>query len=416
LRAGASLTQIRGLPRRGVLLGIRHVWEAPVGSERTSVGLDVHARSVVAAAIDGVTGQVFRARLTPDYGQVVRWVQALPGPAAVAYEAGPTGFGLARALAAQGIRCEVAAPSKLQRPSGDRVKTDARDAMHLARLLRLDEVTSVTVPSVAQEAARDVVRAREDCRGDLMRARHRLSKLLLRNGTVYYGGTAWTGVHDRWLRQQAQQLGSPAARVAFDECYDAVVSVGARRDRLDCAIGAMAADSEFTAVTRRLGCLRGISILTGFALAVEIGDWSRFTGNSIGSYVGLVPSEYSSGASRVQGSITKTGNGHARMLLVEAAWHHQKHYRPGKAMRERWDLAPAAARARGDAGNRRLHARWVRFNERGKRHVIANVAVARELAGWCWSLAVMPDDPVDLLVASRPIALDGPRRTGTFMR
>ncbi|WP_295700189.1 transposase [Lapillicoccus sp.] len=129
-------------------------------------------------------------------------------------------------------------------------------------------------------------------------------------------------------------------------------------------------------------------------------DWSRFTGTSIGSYVGLVPSEYSSGASRVQGSITKTGDGHARMLLVEAAWHHQKPYRPGKAMRERWDLAPAAARARGDAGNRRLHARWVRFNERGKWHVIANVAVARELAGWCWSLAVMPDEPLDLLVAS----------------
>jgi len=387
-----------------------------VGSERTSVGLDVHARSVVAAAIDGVTGEVFRVRLTPDYGQVVRWVQALPGPAAVAYEAGPTGFGLARALAAQGIRCEVAAPSKLQRPSGDRVKTDARDAMHLARLLRLEEVTSVTVRSVAQEAARDMVRAREDCRGDLMRARHRLSKLLLRYGIVYYGDTAWTGVHDRWLRQQAYQLGSPAARVAFDECYDAVVSVGARRDRLDAAIGVMAADSEFTAVTRRLGCLRGISTLTGFALAVEIGDWARFAGNSIGSYVGLVPSEYSPGASRVQGSITKTGNGHVRMLLVEAAWHHQKQYRPGKAMRERWDLAPAAARARGDAGNRRLHARWVRFNERGKRHVIANVAVARELAGWCWSLAVMPDDPLDLLVASRPIALDGPRRTATVMR
>ena len=117
----------------------------------------MHARSVVAAAIDGETGEVFRARLTPDYGQVVRWVQGLPGPAAVVYEADPTGFGLARALGAQGIRCEVAAPSKLQRPSGDRVKTDARDAMHLARLLRLDEVTSVRVPSVVQEAARDMV-------------------------------------------------------------------------------------------------------------------------------------------------------------------------------------------------------------------------------------------------------------------
>lgn len=358
-------------------------------SERTSVGLDVHARSVVAAAIDGVTGEVFKARLTPDFQDVLRWVDGLPGPVAATYEAGPTGFGLHRALTAAGVRCEVAAPSKLQRPSGDRVKTDQRDALHLARLLRLDEVTSVTVPSVGQEAARDLVRAREDARGDLMRARHRLSKLLLRNGIVYYGGQAWTGRHDAWLRQQ--HLGMPAARLAFDSDYDAVLSVGARRDRLDEAITAMAAESEFTEVTHRLGCLRGISTLTGFALAVEIGDWSRFTGASIGSYVGLVPTEYSSGASRVQGGITKTGNGHARRLLVEAAWHHQPRYIAGKSMRDRWDLAPAAARARGDAGNRRLHQQWVRFNDRGKRHVIANVAVARELAGWCWSLAVMDD-------------------------
>jgi len=181
----------------------------------------------------------------------------------------------------------------------------------------------------------------------------------------------------------------PAARLAFDSDYDAVLTVAARRDRLDAAITVMAGDSEFTDVVHRLGCLRGISTLTGFALAVEIGDWSRFTGASIGSYVGLVPSEYSSGASRVQGGITKTGNGHARRLLVEAAWHHQGRYTVGKTMRERWDLAPAAARARGDAGNRRLHKQWVRFNDRGKRHVVATNVIARELAGWCWSLAVM---------------------------
>jgi transposase len=351
------------------------------------VGLDVHARSVVAAAIDGVTGEVFRARLTPGYGDVLGWVHALPGPVAVAYEAGPTGFGLYRALEAAGVRCEVAAPSKLQRPSGDRVKTDQRDALHLARLLRLDEVTSVTVPSVDREGARDLVRAREDCRGDLMRARHRVSKLLLRHGIVYSGGQAWTGRHDVWLR--AQHLPTSAARMAFDSDYDAVLTVAARRGRLDEAILAMAAESEFTPLARRLGCLRGISTLTGFALAVEIGDWHRFSGTTIGSYLGLVPCEYSSGSSRVQGGITKTGNGHARRLLVEAAWHHQARYTVGKTMRDRWDLAPAAARARGDAGNRRLHSRWVRFNQRRKRPTIANVAIARELAGWCWSLAVM---------------------------
>lgn len=358
-------------------------------TERTSVGLDVHARSVVAAAIDGVTGELFKARLTPAHDHIRGWIRELPGPVAVTYEAGPTGFGLSRALTAEGIRCVVAAPSKLQRPSGDRVKTDARDAMHLARLLRLDEVTAVVVPSAEQEAARDLVRAREDCRGDLMRARHRLSKLLLRQGIVYYDGQAWTARHDGWLRRQ--RFENVGTTMTFESDYEAVITTSARRDRLDKAITTMAADSEFTPIVHNLGCLRGVSTLTAFGLAVEIGDWTRFTGNTIGSFVGLVPSEYSSGASRVQGSITKTGNTHARRLLVEAAWHHRPRYAAGKTMRDRWELASPAARARGDLGNRRLHQRWVRFNDRGKRPVIANVAVARELAGWCWSLAVIDE-------------------------
>jgi len=360
--------------------------------ERTSVGLDVHARSVAAAAIDGVTGELIQSRLTPSYDHIRSWVTGLPGPVAVAYEAGPTGFGLYRHLTAAGLRCEVVAPSKLQKPAGDRVKTDAKDAIHLARLLRLDEITPVSIPTVDQEAARDLVRAREDCRGDLMRARHRLSKLLLRHGIVYYGGNAWTGKHDTWLRTEAlAQLSAGATRLAFDSDYETVLATRARRDRLDVAIEQMAAESEFTPIVRRLGCLRGIGTLTGFALAVELGDWHRFTGNTIGSFVGLVPSEHSSGQSRSQGSVTKTGNAHARRLLVEAAWHHRPRYTVGKTLRDRWDLAPAAARARGDEGNRRLHRRWVTFIDRRKRATIANVAIARELAGWCWSLAVMED-------------------------
>jgi transposase len=362
-------------------------------TERTSVGLDVHARSVAAAAIDGVTGELFQAKLTPSYDHITSWLQDKPGPVAVAYEAGPTGFGLYRHLSAAGIRCEVVAPSKLQKPAGDRVKTDAKDAIHLARLLRLDETTPVAVPSVEQESARDLVRAREDCRGDLMRARHRLSKLLLRNGIVYFDGDAWTGKHEVWLRRDAlPQLTARTGRataLAFDNDYEAVHAALARRKRLDAAIEEMAADSEFTPVVRRLGCLRGIGALTGFALAVEVGDWHRFTGNSIGSFVGLVPTEHSSGESRSQGSITKAGNSHARRLLVEAAWHHRRRYVIGKTMRDRWDLAPAAARIRGDEGNRRLHDRWVGFIARKKRNTIADVAIARELAGWCWSLAVL---------------------------
>ncbi|SMO69714.1 IS110 family transposase [Propioniciclava tarda] len=256
-------------------------------SERTSVGLDVHARSVVAAALDTVTGEVVEARLSPDYREVLGWLAGLPGDVAVAYEAGPTGFGLYRAITQAQVRCVVAAPSKLQRPPGDRVKTDRRDALHLARLLRMDQIVAVTVPSVEQEAARDLVRAREDCRGDLMRARHRLSKLLLRHGLVYSGGAAWTGVHDRWLQQQ--RFDNAQTKATFDAYYDDLLSTTALRARLDTQIEALAADSEFTGVVRRLGCLRGVATLTAFGLAVEIGDWTRFTGNTIGAFVGLTP-------------------------------------------------------------------------------------------------------------------------------
>src|SRR5574340_1018889 len=413
------------------------MWEAPVMSHRTSVGLDVHARSVVACALDGETGEVFERRLTPDHREILEWIRSLPGSVVVSYEAGPTGFGLARSLLAAGIECLVAAPSKLQRPSGDRVKTDARDARHLARLLHLDAIVEVTIPSVEQEAARDLVRAREDVRGDLMAARHRISKLLLRQGIVYYGGAAWTGRHEAWLRSHT--FTAPGLQVAYDTAFDTMLATVDRRDRLDEAIAKMAADSPYTpVVTRlgclrgistltafglaveigdwqrltgrsigaylkmaadspytpvvtRLGCLRGISTLTAFGLAVEIGDWQRLTGRSIGAYLGLVPTESSSGTSRSQGGVTKTGNGQARRLLIEAAWHHRRPYRPGGDLRRRWDKAGPAARARGQQANRRLHGRWTGFDARRKRPVVANTAIARELAGWCWSLAVLDD-------------------------
>ncbi len=357
--------------------------------QRTSVGLDVHARSVVACGLDGDTGEVFERRLTPDHGEIVAWLNDLPGPVAATYESGPTGFVLARSINAAGIRCSVAASSKLQRPAGDRVKTDKRDARHLARLLHLGEIVEVAIPSVEQEAARDLFRAREDCRQDLMSARNRLSKLLLRKGIVYYAGTPWSSNHQRWLR--AQRFDNPALTIAYDTALETVAAVTDRRERLDAAIVATAADSMFTPVITRLGCLRGISVLTAFGLATEIGDWHRLTGRSIGAYLGLVPCEYSSGDSRTQGGLTRTGNTHARRLLIEAAWHHRKPYRPGEVMRRRWNAATPAARVRGQAGNRRLHDRWLQFDTRRKRPAVANAAVARELAGWCWSLAVMDD-------------------------
>ena len=336
---------------------------------------------------------MFERRLTPDHAEIIGWVRSLPGPAAVTYEAGPTGFGLARFLTAEGIDCRVAAPSKLQRPSGDRVKTDVRDARHLARLLHLGEIVAVTVPGVAQEAARDLVRAREDVRGDLMSARHRLSKLLLRQGIVYSGGAPGPGCTTGGCASAPSRCSTRRGWApAFDIAYDTVLATTARRDRLDAAITAMAADSSYTPVVTRLGCLRGVATLTAFGLAVEIGDWHRLTGRSIGAYLGLVPTESSSAAPASQGSITKTGNGHARRLLIEAAWHHRPptgSARTCAAARTRPTRPPATAASRPTAG---CTSAGSTSTPGGNAASVANTAIARELAGWCWSLAVLDDD------------------------
>ncbi|GHD14023.1 IS110 family transposase [Zhihengliuella salsuginis] len=354
-------------------------------NQRTYVGLDVHARSILGCAIDQRTGEVLRQRLPGNNAGVVDWVKGLGPPVRVVYEAGPTGYGLCRALEAAGFTCVVAAPSKLQRPPGDRVKTDARDAEHLARLNLLDQFTPVTVPGTHREAARDLVRAREDVRADLMRARHRLSKLLLRHGIVYSGGRTWTNAHYAWLHRQCFE--DPVLEATYDSCLETVELTLARRDGLDDRIRVLAESEPYADVVHALMCLRGISVLTAFGLTVEVGDWNRFTGKTIGAYLGLVPSEHSSGTTRSQGAITKTGNTHARRLLVEAAWHHRRRYQPSRDMQSRWDLADETSRVRGHQGNHRLHRQWEKFEARRKRRVIANVAVARELAGWCWSLA-----------------------------
>jgi transposase len=340
--------------------------------------------------LDVQTGEVLRTRLTPAHEQVIGWLRSLPEPITVTYEAGPTGFGLARALETAQIECVVAAPSRLLRPSGDRVKTDANDALHLARLLAVGQVSAVAVPDEETEAARDLVRAREDARGDLMRARHRVTHLLLRQGIVYSGGAAWTGVHANWLR--GQRFPRSALQWSYDAALAALVAAEDRRDRLDATIAELATASRFTPTVDRLSCLRGISTLTGFGLAVEIGDWSRLSPATIGAYLGLVPGEDSTGESRTQTGVTKTGNGHARRLLIEAAWHHRPPYRPSAQLRRRWQRAPGAVVAHAVKGNRRLHARWRSFDARHKRPVVANTAIDRELAGWCQALAVVHPD------------------------
>jgi transposase len=354
-------------------------------SEGSWVGLDVHARSVVAGVIDAASGEVRSLRLPPGGEATVAWLQALPAPVRVVYEAGPTGYGLARACAEAGINCVVAAPSRV-RAAADRVKTDRRDAERLARLLRLGEITPVRIPMLEEESARDLVRAREDARSDLMRSRHRLSKLLLRHGLVY-DTTAWTRTHDAWLRRQRFH-GGPLA-IVFDECYGRMLDAKSRRDTLDKAITELAAAPPYVDVMERLVCLRGVSTLTAFALTVELGDWHRFRPESLGPFLGLTPSEYSSGERRRQGGITKTGNSHVRRLLVEAAWHQRRPPRRSVTLERRRAGKPLAVQAQAERSARRLHGRWHALETRGKPRTIVVVAVARELAGHCWAIATM---------------------------
>ena len=359
-------------------------------TERTSVGLDVHARSIQACAIDTKTGEFTKQRLTPDTREVIGWLSRLPGPIAVTYEAGPTGYWLCRDLTAAGLRCEVAAPSKLPRKPGDHVKNDTRDARMLAEALHADQVTSVQVPSVTREDARDLTRAHDDARVELMDARQRLNAFLLRRNLVYYGGSRWTGAHHRWIRTHAAQFTGPAA-IAFEDYWHTVQTQTARKKRLATAITRLAADSEFTTITHRVACLRGISTLTAFALAVEIGDWHRFTGTTIAAFLGLTPSENSSGQRTSRGPITRAGNTHARRLLVEAAWHHTSHYRAGITLQRRWEtMNDPIVVARAHAGNQRLAHRRATLTTRGLNPNVINTAIARELAGWCWSVATLP--------------------------
>jgi len=355
-------------------------------AEGTWVGLDVHARKTVAGVLDASTGELRSLRVPTSLDETVGWLRGLPAPVRVAYEAGPTGYVLARACARAGIACTVAAPSKIQRPPGDRVKTDRRDAERLARLLRLGELVAVRVPEPHEEAARDLVRAREDARGELMRARHRLSKLLLRHGVVY-DARAWTQTHDGWLRRQ--RFDSRPLQLALEESYAAVVQAKTRREMLDRAIVELAAEAPFADTVGRLCCLRGVSTLTALALTVELGDWTRFQPQSLGPFLGLTPSEDSSGERRRLGSITKTGNTHARRLLVEAAWHQRRPLRESATLARRRQGQPAPVRAQADRSARRLHHRWHALERRGKRRTIVAVAVARELAGHCWALATM---------------------------
>jgi transposase len=310
---------------------------------------------------------------------------ALPTPVRVAYEAGPTGYGLARELARRGVECVVAAPSKIPRGSGDRVKTDRRDAEHLVRLLLAGKLHAVRVPGPEEEALRDLVRARESVRMDLMRARHRLSKLLLRHGIRFEDGRAWTDRHRQWLA--TIDLGWPAAQTTLLDVRGAIDALVVRRDSLEREIVAILPSSPWTVQVGRLRCLRGIDTLTAVGLCAEIGDFERFAkAEQLMSYLGVVPSENTTGQQRRLGSITKTGSGHARRLLTEAAWHYRPRPNLGKALTERQAGQPQEAVAIAWKAQLRLYRTWTRLEARAKRRTLIAVAAARELSGFCWAI------------------------------
>ena len=369
---------------------------------RTWVGLDVHAAKVVACAVDAESGEMSVHRLPGETAAVVAFCAGLPGPTRVAYEAGPTGYGLARALAAAGTGCVVAAPGKIERPSQDRIKTDQRDAERLVRLLMIGGLHPVRVPAPEEEALRDLVRAREDLRGDLMRARHRLSKLLLRHDVRYEDTTSrWGERHRAWLAKV--DLGQRGAQLTMSEYVGAIDALQIRRETLEAAIAELIPSSPWAQDVARLKCLRGIDTLSAVGLAVEVGDFCRFEHPSLlSSYLGLVPSEHSSGESRRQGAITKSGSRHARRLLVEAAWHYRRPPRLGTTLERRQDGQEQAVIAIAWKAQQRLHQVWRQLAEkRGKRRTIVAVAVARQLAGFCWAIAT--HDPGD---AAAPVLTD----------
>jgi transposase len=355
-------------------------------------GLDVHARKTAAAAVQLGSGEVFKAQLSGSPAAAIEWLVTLPGPVRAVYEAGPTGFGLARAARAAGVEMMVCSPGAIPRQPGDRVKTDTRDALKLARLHAAGQLRPIVVPLPELEALRDLVRAREDLRGDLMGARHRIGKLLLRRGLVWDGpGAAWSQRHLRWL--STIRFDDPLVELVFAEYLAHHEVLLARRDRLDAMLLEQSTQGSWAPTVARLRCMRGVDTLTAVGLVGEIGDITAFKHpKQLASYLGLVPSEHSSGTKRRQGSITKTGSSHARRLLVEAAWHYRRPPRVSEPLRCRQaGQSPAAIDAAWRA-QIRLHRRWAHLDgTRAKKRTTVAVAVARELACFVWEIARQRD-------------------------
>ena len=357
----------------------------------TSIGLDVHARSVSACAFDPFTGEVTQRVFGTDAGEIAEWVKGFESPKAV-YESGPTGFALCNRLRELGVDCVVGAVSKMQRPAADRRrKNDRRDAAFLARLLATHNVVEVWVPPAEVEAARDLSRSLDDAREDLQRARQRLSKFLLRRGHVFdevdalgRRRGAWTVAFWRWV--QGLRPAEPAAAAAFDHYVTCARCAESDKRALEGRVAEAAATERWRPAVEALSCIKGVDVATAFCLAAEAGVFSRFrSAGAYASWLGLTPSEHSSGETEARGGITKAGNSASRRALVEAAWHFQT-CSPKPKGAPRGSSVPAAVKRRCDEATARLCRRHEALRAAGKRPCVANVAVARELACWVWEI------------------------------